>query len=63
VERGKKDSYQSMSGTGTGKVKRRVLRHRFYSEGEAVVTKLQISPYLFLFTIFFLFLFTVFFFK
>lgn len=60
MERGKKDSYQSMS--GTGKVKRRVLRHRVYSEGEAVVTKLQISPYLFLFTIFFLFLFTVFFF-
>lgn len=37
MERGKKDSYQSMS--GTGKVKRRVLRHRVYAEGEAVVTK------------------------
>jgi hypothetical protein len=61
VERGKKDSYQSMS--GTGKVKRRVLRHRVYAEGEAVVTKLQISPYLFLFTIFFYSFLQYFFFK
>jgi hypothetical protein len=61
VERGKKDSYQSMS--GTGKVKRRVLRHRVYSEVKLWLRNYKSVPIFFFLQYFFIPFYSIFFLK